>query len=537
MTTKRSLLLSLAKIDLVAYPILVTLIGYFAFFTGGYKASDLIYLPIDVGIGALATLVMEWINMHRKATRLIDNVNDEKYDRLQVKKDLLFFPLYIGFQFIVEWCFGVSLVLLLMFVNMEMTLMGAMPLILLLPIMAMVNFNVGYFIAENSLSEILSSESIRDAELPDGSYKKVSLNMRIALLVLSVILIPVVIFGYLLYLQDAKLIVMDNIGLHVGFIVVLSVITITASLNLLMKNIKKSNVMLMSALKAIKEGNLAITGVPMITTSEIGAISQNANSLIKKLRDVITSVQQSTEVVNESSQNIQEASESLSQSASEQAAGIEEISSTIEEILSTVSQNAENAVQAERLAQNSYNLAEKGNSVMDEAVNAIDKINKSSEKISDIIGIMNGIAFQTNLLALNAAVEAARAGEHGRSFAVVAGEVRNLAQRSGDSSKEIEGLIKASVDQVAEGTRLAGDSGSSLKEIFEAISQVRQMISEITAASQEQKLGLSQIADTVTETDTMTQQNASAAEELTTTAENLRSNADVLRQAVSYFRV
>ncbi|MBP7737033.1 MAG: hypothetical protein KA369_13735 [Spirochaetes bacterium] len=403
--------------------------------------------------------------------------------------------------------------------------------------MATINWVIGYLITESSLGEILSRDSIRDADLPEGSYKSIDLNKRIALLVVSVVLIPVVIFGYLLYLQNAKLLVVDNIGLHVGFIVALSAITIVVSLNLLMKNIRISNSMLVTALKSIKEGDLTMAGVPMITSSEIGIISQHTNALIMKLREVISLVQQSTEVVSEGSQNIQEASETLSQSASEQASGIEEVSSTIEEILSTVSQNAENSVRAERIAQDSYRLAEKGNGVMEEAVNAIDKVNKSSEKIGDIIGIINDIAFQTNLLALNAAVEAARAGEHGRSFSVVAGEVRNLAQRSGASSKEIEGLIKTSVEQVSEGTRLARESGDSLKEIFEAITQVRQMISEISAASQEQKLGLGQISETVSQTDTITQQNASAAEELTTTAETLRANAVELNRTVSYFRL
>ncbi len=537
MTTKKSLLLSLAKIDPIAYPILLGLISYFAYFTGGYKDSEIMYLFIYLGIGGLIVLIAERIYTNHKASILLKKVNDEKYDRLQVKKDLLTFPLHIGFQYVVLWFFGGVFVVLLLYINIDMTLMKAMPFILLVPVMALINFNVGCIIADGSIEEILSSESIRDAELPDGSYAKVLLKHRFNLMNLGSSLVPVVVLGYLLYLVNAKQIVMENFWLHVGFILFLSGLTNVLTTNIFMKSITKSTSMLVSALTAIKEGNLTIGGVPMTTSSEIGVVCQSANFLIKKLREVITLVQESTEVVSEGSQSIQEASETLSQSAGEQASGIEEISSTLEEILSTVSQNAENAVRAEHLAQNSYNLAEKGNSVMEEAVNAIEKINKSSEKISDIIGIINGIAFQTNLLALNAAVEAARAGEHGRSFAVVAGEVRNLAQRSGASSKEIEGLIKASVDQVAEGTRLAGDSGSSLKEIFEAITQVRQMISEITAASQEQKLGLSQISDTVTETDTITQQNASAAEELTTTAESLRSNAVDLKQMVSYFRV
>jgi methyl-accepting chemotaxis protein len=314
-------------------------------------------------------------------------------------------------------------------------------------------------------------------------------------------MIPVIIFGYLLYLQGTKQLVINNIGIHITFIVALLLATIFITLGLLMKNIKKSNITLMEALKAVKEGNLNIKGVPMITSTEIGDISQNANSLVKKLREVIFLIQQSTEVVQNSSDDIKQASETLAQTSGEQAAGIEEISSTIEELSSTVFQSAENAAEVEKLAEDSYRLAEKGNIVMDGAVNAINEVNRSSQKISEIIDIIKGIAFQTNLLSLNAAVEAARAGEQGRGFAVVASEVRNLAQRSGTSSKEIENLIKVSVKQMGDGARLAGESGVSLKDIFTAIVRVRQMITEISAAAQEQKIGLKQVADAMSQAD------------------------------------
>jgi methyl-accepting chemotaxis protein len=537
MVTKRNLLLSLAKTDIITYPILVPLAGYVAFFTGGFKGAGAMYLLLDVAIAATAAFIFELMNTNRLVTRLLNHMNDKAYEKAYIKKEILALPLSLGIQYIFQWVFGVSTVLLLLFVQIDLTVMNAMPFILLLPIMALLNYNIGFLQAENSLGDLLSHESIRDVPLPEGTFRRVELNVRVALLVVSVILIPIVILGYILFLVNGKQVVFENIELHIAFISVLSSVTIIVSINLLMKNLRKSNTVLMTALNHIKDGNLAIQGVPMITSSEIGMISQATNELIIKLRDVIGVVKRSSDMVDESSSNIQEASETLSQSSSQQASGIEEISSTIEEMLSTVTQNADAATQAEKLAEQSYVLAEKGNGVMSDAVSAINKINKSSEKIGDIIGIMNDIAFQTNLLSLNAAVEAARAGEHGRSFAVVAGEVRNLAQRSAASSKEIEGLIKTSVDQVGEGTRLAGESGGALKEIFEAISQVRQMIIEISATSREQKMGLNQIADAVSQTDTITQQNAAAAEELSTTAEALRSNAEELKNAVDYFNV
>ncbi len=536
MTAKTMLKHSLAKTPLIAYPILIPLISYFAYFTGGYTSSQVKYLLADVGVVVVLIFIIDMVMTNSKVSRLIKNVENDQYDRIRIKKDLFKFPLSFGFQVVGLWFFGIPFLLLLMFVNMNMTWMNAMPFILMLPVMALVNFVIANIVSENSLLEILSQDSIRDTELPEGSYTRVELGRRIAVFTVSIVIIPVIIFGYLLYLQNAKQMVISNIGVHIIFIVVLLLATIFITLNLLMKNIKKSNIMLMEALKAVKEGNLTIKGVPMISSSEIGEISQNANSLIKKLREVISVIQQSTEEVQNSSGNIQQASETLAQTAGEQAAGIEEISSTIEELASTVSQSAENAAEVEKLAGDSYRLAEKGNVVMEGTVNAINDVNRSSEKISEIIDIINGIAFQTNLLSLNAAVEAARAGDSGRSFAVVASEVRNLAQRSGTSSKEIENLIKASVKQMGEGARLAGESGVSLKEIFAGIVRVRQMITEISAAAQEQKIGLKQVADAMSQADTQTQQNASAAEELASTAEALNSNADDLKRAVSYFR-
>jgi len=537
MLTKRKLLLSLAKIDIISYPILVPLGGYVAYFTGGFTGSSAMYLLVDVAIAATLAFISEVFNINRKVTRLLSHIDDKAYDRTRVKKEILYLPISLGSQFIFQWTFGVATVIILLLFQIDLALTNILPFILLLPIMSLLNFNIGFLQAENSLEELLTHESIRDIELSTGTFRKIDLNMRIVLLAVSVILIPVVILGYILYLVSSKQIVIENIGLHIAFITVLSSITIIISINLLMKNVRKSNFALMTALNNIKDGNLAIQGVPMITSSEVGMTSQSANQLIIKLRDVIGIVKRSSDQVDESSENIQEASETLSRSASQQASGIEEISSTIEEMLSTVTQNADAAAQAEKLAEQSYVLAEKGNGVMADAVNAINKINNSSEKIGAIIGIINDIAFQTNLLSLNAAVEAARAGEHGRSFAVVAGEVRNLAQRSAASSKEIEALIKTSVDQVGEGTRLAGESGGALKEVFEAIAQVRQMIIEISATSREQKMGLNQITEAVSQTDTMTQQNAAAAEELSTTAEALRTNAEELKMAVDYFTV
>lgn len=304
------------------------------------------------------------------------------------------------------------------------------------------------------------------------------------------------------------------------------------------KNISKSLTFFKEIFKRGTSGDLeARYPVNEKKRDEFNELGLFFNNFIEKVGGVINNVSVIAGNIDTSSNEMSSSSQNLAQATNEQAANIEEISSTIEEMLATVSQNSENAGQVEKLSDNSYQLAEKGNTVMEQAVNTINDIKNSAEKISDIIGIINGIAFQTNILALNAAVEAARAGEHGRSFAVVAGEVRNLAQRSSASSKEIEELIKTSVSQVHDGTRLAQESGNSLKVIFEAIAQVRKMIMEISAASREQNTGLKQISDTVAQTDETTQQNASAAEQLSAMAESLRSNAFDLKQAVKFFKL
>ena len=204
---------------------------------------------------------------------------------------------------------------------------------------------------------------------------------------------------------------------------------------------------------------------------------------------------------------------------------------------STVKQSADNARQANQLAAGARDQAEKGGDVVSRAVGAMAEINDSSKKISDIIGVIDEIAFQTNLLALNAAVEAARAGEQGRGFAVVAAEVRNLAQRSATAAKEIKGLIKDSVEKVEEGSRLVDDSGKTLEEIVTAVKKVSDIIAEIAAASQEQSAGIEQVNKAVMQLDEVTQQNAALVEEAAAASESLDEQAHSLAQTMEFFQL
>lgn len=209
----------------------------------------------------------------------------------------------------------------------------------------------------------------------------------------------------------------------------------------------------------------------------------------------------------------------------------------MEELTSTVKLNADNAKQANVLAEQAATVATDGGSLIQQVVVTMNDINESSQKIADIIGVIDGIAFQTNILALNAAVEAARAGDQGRGFAVVASEVRTLAQRSANAAKDIKGLISDSVKKIESGNTLVGKSGNTMKEIVTAIKRVNDIMAEIAAASAEQSSGIDEVSTAVSQMDEMTQQNAALVEQAAAAAESLQSQADQLTQRVSQFRL
>jgi methyl-accepting chemotaxis protein len=265
------------------------------------------------------------------------------------------------------------------------------------------------------------------------------------------------------------------------------------------------------------------------------SVQDDVNTTIDRLQEIVGQIRESTDMISTGSAEIVNGNNNLSERTEQQASSLEETAASMEELTSTVRNNADNSQQANQLSTDARALAEKGGSVVSEAVQAMEAINTSSNKIAEIIGVIDEIAFQTNLLALNASVEAARAGEQGRGFAVVATEVRNLAQRSATAAKEIKELIQDSGAKVQAGAGLVNDSGSTLEEIVNSVKKVGDIIAEIAAASQEQSAGIEQVNKAVTQMDEMTQQNAALAEETSAASVSMREHAQQMQAHIDFF--
>jgi methyl-accepting chemotaxis protein len=286
---------------------------------------------------------------------------------------------------------------------------------------------------------------------------------------------------------------------------------------------------------SIAHGDLSIS----IETAESdrGSLLVEMKQMRNSLVGIVAQVRRGTETIGTASREIAAGNIDLSSRTELQASSLEKTASAMEELTSTVKQNAENAREANQLAASASDVARKGGEVVSQVVGTMGEINSSASKISDIIGVIDGIAFQTNILALNAAVEAARAGEQGRGFAVVASEVRSLAQRSAAAAKEIKTLIGDSVEKVERGSKLVGQAGVTMDEVVASVKRVTDIMSEIANASAEQSAGIEQVNHSIIEMDSMTQQNAALVEEAAAAAQSLQDQAGELARVVSIFKL
>ena len=270
---------------------------------------------------------------------------------------------------------------------------------------------------------------------------------------------------------------------------------------------------------------------------ETAVLLRALHSMQAGLAQVVSNVRANADRVSTAAAEIAQGNNDLSLRTEQQASSLEQTASSMEELSATVKQNADAASQANQLAQSASAIASQGGQVVSDVVETMRGINDASRKISEIIGVIDAIAFQTNILALNAAVEAARAGEQGRGFAVVASEVRSLAGRSAEAAKEIKTLINANVERVERGTELVDKAGGTMAEVVNSIRRVTDIIGEINAASAEQAAGVNEVGVAVEDMDKVTQQNAALVEQMASAADSLRSQSQDLVQAVASFKL
>jgi len=285
------------------------------------------------------------------------------------------------------------------------------------------------------------------------------------------------------------------------------------------------------------EGALDVRLDPNGKSEFHGALATGLNEILNNMGEILRTIRNSTAEVATSVEGIMRGNAELSHRTESQASSLEETASAMEQMTATVKQNAGVAAQADEMAIAARNRAETGRGVVTQAVAAMSEIHRSSAKISDIIGVIDEIAFQTNLLALNAAVEAARAGEQGRGFAVVASEVRNLAGRSAEAAKEIKALIGDSVRKVNDGSHLVKQSGQALEEIVGAVDELTKMVAQIAGASREQSAGIEEVNRAITSMDQMTQENGALVQHDAAQAERLMGQVRALSDLVARYRI
>ena len=312
--------------------------------------------------------------------------------------------------------------------------------------------------------------------------------------------------------------------------------TLTSNINQLLDTMGTVTSEVRQLLAALAQGDLGFR-MQGNYAGDLEAMKADANLTAQRLSQMVQAIRFSANSIHVAAQEIASGNEDLSARTEQQAANLEETAASMEELTSTVRHNADSSQQASTLAGNAADVAMRGGQVMTQVVQTMGQIEQSSRRISDIIALIDGIAFQTNVLALNAAVEAARAGEQGRGFAVVASEVRSLAQRSATAAREIKQLITDSVERITHGASLVNQAGGTIDEVVGSVRDVAGIVSSICAASREQSMGIEQVSTSVMHMDSVTQQNAALVEEATAAARALQQQAEQLTAAVAMFQV
>ena len=339
-----------------------------------------------------------------------------------------------------------------------------------------------------------------------------------------------------LYMDDvsalARNALLKQLGVFLGALLAIGTIGVLISRSVI-KQLGGEPSDALAIISEVSKGNLAVH----IEAAPAGSLVAGLQTMIESVRSTLVQVRASTDSISTASNEIAVGNQDLSQRTEQTASNLQLAASSMEQLTGTVKQSADSARQANQLAASAAEVAARGGSVVSQVVTTMDEINASSKKISDIIGVIDGIAFQTNILALNAAVEAARAGEAGRGFAVVATEVRALAQRASAAAREIKSLILASVEQVSAGADVVKTAGSTIEQLVETSKRVNHLLSEIAVGADEQARGVSQTSQAVQELDNVTQQNAALVEETAAAAASLSDQARALAAEVARFKL
>ena len=323
-----------------------------------------------------------------------------------------------------------------------------------------------------------------------------------------------------------------RIVLHAVFVVIQSGVEVVLAIS--MHRAAMEGEELGRLVASVNRSDRIALDVQAMAVSTPGA--QSLKDTLTRMDAAVSAVRNGAHGMDSACSEIASGNQDLSDRTEQTAGNLQRTSSNMAALTQTVRHSADSARQANQLAMNASSVAAQGGAVVAQVVQTMQGINESSRRISDIISVIDGIAFQTNILALNAAVEAARAGEQGRGFAVVASEVRSLAGRSAEAAKEIKSLISASVERVEQGTTLVGQAGTTMAEVVESIRRVTDIMGEISSATAEQAAGVAQVGDAVSEMDQATQQNAALVEEMAAAAASLKSQSQELVQTFAVFQ-